>query len=154
MKFAESRKGDHWTTQSDCDAGRALLQEELLSAYEGVKDLIKKASDRSRDMTCDEVAQSRKSAEIMPLVAQREQATSRVEYSSSALDAMDPVLAVMEDRVDQLREHMKSTMMQSCTDPKEFTEVLEHVQGLIISLQESPRKTDDLLTKTSEPQTT
>merc|ERR1719311_1111740 len=85
----------------NCNQQRNKLQRIFTKAYNAVKDLKKDAKDRSEDNTCQETADAKKASLLVPLVAQREQAAGRIEYSEAALAALEPVLKQVDSRVDK-----------------------------------------------------
>lgn len=134
--------GQKEPTDLACDEQRKELQEAFTKAYLEVKDLLKEAKDRVVDESCFEAAKARKAAEMVPLVAQRDQSAGRIEYSSAALAANEPVLILVTDRSEQLREHIKETLTPECNATGEITEMLQKVRQLILSLSECPGRDD------------
>merc|ERR1719240_420449 len=90
----------------NCNQQRNKLQRIFTKAYNAVKDLKKDAKDRSEDNTCQETADAKKASLLVPLVAQREQATGRIQYSEEAIAALEPVLKLVKSRVDKLQLHI------------------------------------------------
>jgi len=121
-----------------CDEQRQELQKAYTKAYLEVKDLLQEAKDRVVDDTCFDTAKAKKAAEMVPLVAQRDQSAGRIEYSAAALAATEPVLALVTDRAEELREHIKETLTPECKEAGEVTEMLQKVRELIMSLSECP----------------
>jgi len=128
--------------QLNCDQQRNKLQRIFTKAYNAVKDLKKDAKDRSEDRICQETADAKRASLLVPLVAQREQATSRIEYSGSALAALEPVLALVQNRVDKLQNYIESKLQPECEEASEVSKYLQNVRDLIISLQNCPGKDD------------
>lgn len=125
-----------------CDTQREELQKAFTKAYLDVRDLVKTAEERSEDESCFETATSEKAAEMVPLVAQRDQAAGRIQHSSAALAAIEPVLNLLKDRVMKLRKHIKNTLVPECKESAEVSEYLEKVRELIMSLEECPGRND------------
>merc|ERR1719301_507632 len=75
---------------------------------------------------------------MVPLVSQREQATGRIASSSEALAALEPVLHLLENRVEKLEKHIKEDMTPECKESKEVSKVLKQVRDLILSLEKCP----------------
>lgn len=161
MKFAKRHDYRLQTHMSDkqkptkraCDEQRQELQEAFTKAYLEVKDLLTEAKDRVTDETCFEAATAKKAAEMVPLVAQRDQSAGRIEYSSAGLAATEPVLALVTDRSEQLRDHIKTTLTPECKAAGEVTEMLEKVRELIVSLSECPGRDDFTLKIPKEEKT-
>eukprot|EP00746_Dinoflagellata_sp_MGD_P161088 gnl/MRDRNA2_/MRDRNA2_88121_c0_seq1.p1 gnl/MRDRNA2_/MRDRNA2_88121_c0~~gnl/MRDRNA2_/MRDRNA2_88121_c0_seq1.p1 ORF type:complete len:430 (+),score=112.17 gnl/MRDRNA2_/MRDRNA2_88121_c0_seq1:99-1388(+) len=125
-----------------CDLQREELQKAYTKAFLEVKDLLKDAKDRVLDDSCFESYHAKKAAEMVPLVAARDQSAGRIEYSAAALAATEPVLHLVTDRTEQLRDHIKQTLAPECKEAGEVTEMLEKVRELIISLSECPGRDD------------
>jgi hypothetical protein len=118
------------------------LQRIFTKAYNAVKDLKKDAKERSVDETCQETADAKKASLLVPLVAQREQAAGRIEYSEAALAALEPVLKQVASRVDKLQAHIDSSLTPECEEASEVSKYLQDVRDLIISLQNCPGRND------------
>lgn len=125
-----------------CDLQREELQKAFTKAWVDVKDLESEAKGRSEDESCAEIARSEKAAEMVPLVAARDQASARIQHSGAALAALEPVLNLLKDRVAKLRAHIKKTLIPECKEADEVSEYLEKVRELIISLEECPGRND------------
>eukprot|EP00746_Dinoflagellata_sp_MGD_P074109 gnl/MRDRNA2_/MRDRNA2_29979_c0_seq2.p1 gnl/MRDRNA2_/MRDRNA2_29979_c0~~gnl/MRDRNA2_/MRDRNA2_29979_c0_seq2.p1 ORF type:complete len:516 (-),score=122.32 gnl/MRDRNA2_/MRDRNA2_29979_c0_seq2:74-1621(-) len=126
----------------NCNQQRKKLQRIFTKAYLAVKDLKKEAKERSEDETCQETANAKKAAELVPLVAQRDQAAGRIEYSSSAIAALQPVLEQVDTRVEALKKHIEGFLMPECEEAGEVSKYLQDVRDLIISLQKCPGRDD------------
>jgi hypothetical protein len=125
-----------------CDEQREELQKAYTKAYLEVKDLLKEATDRAIDESCFESAHAKQAAEMVPLAAERDQSSGRIEYSAAAVAATEPVLVLVDDRAEQLREHIKEKLTPECKEAGLVTEVLQKVRELIISLSECPGRGD------------
>jgi hypothetical protein len=126
----------------NCNQQRKKLQRIFTKAYLAVKDLKKDAKERSEDKTCQETADSKKAAEMVPLVAQRDQAAGRIEYSNGAIAALTPVLNLVSDRVEMLKKHIEGTLKPECEEASEVSKYLQDVRDLIISLQNCTGRDD------------
>lgn len=126
----------------NCNQQRKKLQRIFNKAYLAVKDLKKEAKERSEDQTCQETADSRKAAEEVPLIAQRDQAVGRIEYSNNAIAALQPVLDQVEIRVEMLKKHIDGFLLPECEKADEVSKYLQDVRDLIISLQKCPGRDD------------
>eukprot|EP00746_Dinoflagellata_sp_MGD_P008407 gnl/MRDRNA2_/MRDRNA2_116827_c0_seq1.p1 gnl/MRDRNA2_/MRDRNA2_116827_c0~~gnl/MRDRNA2_/MRDRNA2_116827_c0_seq1.p1 ORF type:complete len:448 (+),score=111.37 gnl/MRDRNA2_/MRDRNA2_116827_c0_seq1:96-1439(+) len=146
INFARRHNYRLWTNMSKtqapdkraCDEQREELQEAYTKSYLEVKNLLKEAKDRTVDESCFESASAKKAAEMVPLAAQRDQSSGRIEYSAAAVAATEPVLALVDDRAERLREHIKEKLTPACKEAGLVTEVLQKVRELIISLSECP----------------
>merc|ERR1719393_1035940 len=85
-----------------CDEQRTELQKAFTKAYEDVSDLLADAKDRSIDKSCYEDAEAKKTAALVPLVAQREQAAARIEQADDAIASLDPVAATIKGRAARM----------------------------------------------------
>jgi len=129
--------------ERSCDTARLELQEAFTEAYKEVLDLLGVAKDRVAEVDdCMETAKAKKTGEMVPLVAQREKATGRMESSSGALAALEPVLRLLDDRVERLQEHIKTTLTPECKEAGEVSELLQKVRDLIMSLERCPGRDD------------
>jgi len=126
----------------NCNQQREKLQKIFSKAYNSVKDLKKDAKERSEDNTCQETANAKKASLLVPLVAQREQAAARIEYSESALSALAPVLKQVESRVEKLQAYVNDKLTPECEEATEVSKYLQDVRDLIISLQNCPGRDD------------
>jgi len=126
----------------NCNQQRKKLQRIYTKAYLALKDLKKDAKERSEDKTCQETADSKKTALLVPLVSQRDQADARIEYSTEATDALRPVLSEVEIRAEMLEKHIEGFLKPECEEASEVSKYLKNVRDLIISLQKCPGKDD------------
>jgi cation transport regulator ChaB len=129
----------------NCNQQRNKLQRIFSKAYNAVKDLQKDAKDRSEDDTCQETADAKKASLLVPLVAQREEATGKIEYSEAAIAALEPVLKLVQNRVDKLQDHIDRQLAPECREASEVSKYLQNVRELIISLEKCPGKDDFIL---------
>lgn len=125
-----------------CNQQRKKLQRIYAKAYLAVKDLKKDAKERSEDETCQDTADSKKAALLVPLVAQRDQAAGRIEYSNQALAALEPVLDQVKMRAEKLEKHIEGFLKPECEEASEVSKYLQDVRDLIISLQKCPGRDD------------
>lgn len=126
----------------DCNAQREELQLVFTKAYKEIQDLIKGAEERSKDRECYETAESVKAAEMAPLVSQREEATSKIEYSSQALTALEATVSALDERAETMRTHIDETLTPECYETSEVSEALTEVRELIMSLESCPGQAD------------
>lgn len=126
----------------NCNQQRNKLQRIFTKAYNAVKDLKKDAKERSEDKICQKTADAKKASLLVPLVAQRDQAVGRIEYSEAALAALEPVLKQVENRVERLRKYINSKLTPECKEASEVSKYLQDVRDLIISLQKCPGRDD------------
>jgi len=137
-------------TGMSCDAQRNELQKIFAKAYVTVKDLETDAKERSEDETCFETAETTRASELVPLVAQRDAAVSKIEYSEQSIAALEPVLTLVMDRTDKLRAHIDGTLSPECQEATDVSKYLALVRELILSLEECPGRNDFKL-KIPEP---
>jgi len=135
-------KGTPRKAPLDCDKQRKELQKAYSKAYLAVKDLKKDAKERSEDNTCQETADAQRAAELVPLVAQRDQAAARIEYSEQALAALEPVLKLVEERSNKLQKHIDGTLTPECDEAGSASKYLQAVRDLILSLENCPGRND------------
>ena len=76
------------------------------------------------DRTCDEAAAAELHGDLVPLNAQRARATDKIEESTGALAALSPVLDLLNQRENELQEHIRKVKGE-CDHTKELTEYLE-----------------------------
>lgn len=137
-------------TARSCDEKREELQKAFESAYVAVTDLLADAKQRVEDKSCSEEAEAKHTAEIVPLVGQREQSSSRIEDSTQALANMKPVLAFVENRAEKLQAHIDLSLKPECSEAAEVSQALQTVRNLIASLEECPGRNDFKLKIPSE----
>lgn len=126
----------------NCNAQREELQKIFTKAYLALSDLQKDAKERSEDDTCFETAEADKTAKLVPLVAQRDQAAARIEYSEQALAALTPVLELIKQRTETLQVHIDQVLTPECSEADVVSKYLQLVRELIISLNECPGRND------------
>jgi len=128
--------------ERSCDLQRKELQAAFDLAYVTVTDLLGKAKERVEDKSCFEEAEAKHTSEIVPLVGQREQASSRIEASTQALASMKPVLSFVQNRAEKLQAHIDLALKPECSQAAEVSKALNDVRNLIISLEECPGRND------------
>jgi len=121
-----------------CGQQRQELQKVYTKAYNNVRELLKDAAERTKDKTCNETAEAYKTAEMVPLVAQRDQAAGRIEYSTQALAALQPVLNLVKDQAEKISVRIKEVLTPECQEASAVSRHLEKVRELIVSLEECP----------------
>jgi hypothetical protein len=97
---------------------------------------------RTIDETCFTTATTVKTAQLVPLVSQRDIAVEKIEVASQAIAALEPVLKLVKDKAEKLRKHIKETLTPECETAGDASEVLVRVRELIISLEECPGRND------------
>jgi len=107
-----------------------------------LSDLLKDAKERALDKSCFQGAEAKKAAEMIPLVAAREQAAARIEHATQALGALEPVLSLVKDRVEKLRAHIDDDLTPECAEASEVSKALGKVRELILELEECPGRSD------------
>lgn len=137
-----------------CNQQRNKLQRIFTKAYLAVKDLKRDAKERSEDDSCFDTAKIEKAGKLVPLVAQRDQAAARIEYSSQALSALTPVLGLVKQRVDALQIHIAQVLTPECTEADVVSKYLQQVRDLIVSLEECPGRNNFKLKIPTEDTTT
>eukprot|EP00746_Dinoflagellata_sp_MGD_P162439 gnl/MRDRNA2_/MRDRNA2_89997_c0_seq1.p1 gnl/MRDRNA2_/MRDRNA2_89997_c0~~gnl/MRDRNA2_/MRDRNA2_89997_c0_seq1.p1 ORF type:complete len:522 (+),score=121.26 gnl/MRDRNA2_/MRDRNA2_89997_c0_seq1:136-1701(+) len=121
-----------------CDEQRADLQKVYTETYIAVRDLIEDAKARELDESCMNTAEAKRTSEVVPLTSQRESAAGRIEYSTQALAMLEPVLQMLERRVNSLEKHIKLTLTPECQEAAKVTSTIKVVRDLIISLEKCP----------------
>jgi len=122
----------------DCDAQREELQKAFTDAVLATRDLLKKAQDDVADTSCVDDADAKKATALVPLTAQRERAASLIESSSASLAALDPIMDLVDTRVEKLSNHIYDVLTPECAEAKEVSEALEKIRELIQMLEECP----------------
>merc|ERR1719379_346824 len=82
----------------DCDKQREELQEAFEKAYKEIRILKKESHERSVDKTCFTTAETKKAAELVPLVSSRDVAIEKIEVASQAIATLTPVLTLVKDK--------------------------------------------------------
>jgi hypothetical protein len=125
-----------------CDEQRGELQKVYTETYLAVRDLIKDAQERIQDKSCMDTAEAKRTSEIVPLTSQRETAAGRIEYSTQALAMLEPVLHMLERRVEKLEQHIKLTLTPECQEAAKVSSTIKVIRDLIISLEKCPGRND------------
>jgi len=128
--------------ERDCDAERKELQEAFTDAVIATRDLLKEAQNDVEDTGCVDVANARKASDLVPLVSERERASSLIESSTQSVAALQPVLEMVDARVTKLTDHISAVLTPECEEAKEVSEVLAKVRELILSLEKCPGRND------------
>jgi hypothetical protein len=139
------RQDPNATLRMSCDRQRKKLQKVFSKAYNTLKDLEKDAKERSEDETCFSTANATKASMLVPLVAQRDAAVAKIEYSGEAIAALQPVLNMVNTRAEKMRAHIDSTLTPECQEASDVSKYLTLVRELILSLQECPGRGDFML---------
>jgi len=121
-----------------CDTQRSQLQEAFTSSYTTVRDLMKSALARSEDTSCVSNAESKNAAARVPLLQAREEASSKIEFSTTSLASLSPVLNLAKERVDSMQKDIDGKLTPECTSAAEVSETLQNVRDLILSLDKCP----------------
>jgi hypothetical protein len=124
--------------EKDCDAEREDLQKAFTEAYITTRDLLKEAQSDVQDTTCVDTANAKKAADLVPLISERERAASLIESSSESLAALDPILELVDRRVEKLSDHIYNVLTPECAQAKEVSEALQKIRELILLLEECP----------------
>jgi len=125
-----------------CNAEREELQKAFTEAYIKVRDLLKQAEDDVEDTTCVETADATKSAKMVPLITERERAASLIESSTQSVAALDPVLDLVNARVEKISNHILNELTPECEEAKEVSEALQKIRELILTLEKCPGRND------------
>lgn len=128
--------------QRDCDGQRDELQKAFTKAYISTRAEIKNAQAEVKDTTCTDTAEAKKAAEMVPLVTERERASSLIESSTQALSGLSPVLELVGERVEKLSDHIENALTPECAEAKQVSEALEKIRELILLLEECPGRND------------
>merc|ERR1719161_1211130 len=128
--------------ERSCDEQREELQEAFKKAYIATRELKKEARERSVDQTCIEMAETKRTTELTPLVSVRESTVEKISVASQAIAALEPVLALVKDKVEKLETHIKKTLTPECETAGEASKMLIKVRELIISMEKCPGRND------------
>merc|ERR1719420_331314 len=129
-------------SKRNCDQQREELQKAFEKAYKEIRILKEDAKERSVDRICYTTAETKKTAELVPLVSQRDIAIEKIEVASQAIAALEPVLNLVKSKAEKLRTHISETLTPECTEAGEASKLLVRVRELIISLEECPGRND------------
>merc|ERR1719235_2381546 len=125
-----------------CDQEREELQKAFTEAYITTRNLLKQAEKDVKDTVCVETADAKKAAALVPLIAQREHAASLIETSTQSLAALDPILDLVDRRVEKISSHIYDVLTPDCAEAKEVSEALTKIRQLILLLEECPCRND------------
>lgn len=134
------------TTNTDCDANREELHKVCSAMYISIRGLAKEAEEHSEDKTCDRLIKKRKDEQLVSLVSQRKQQVSHIKFSSEKLEAIEPVLAHLNDQVndldakvqDPIIKHPECGASDAVAQLVAVPDMLLSMHELIHSLQECP----------------
>jgi len=99
-----------------------------------------------------DTAEAKRAADLVPLVAERERASSLIESSSQSIAALEPVLDLIDSRVEKLSNHIYNVLTPECAEAKEVSEALTKIRELILLLEECPGRNDFKLKIPEEPE--
>jgi len=128
--------------EADCDTQREELQKAFTESYISIRDLVKEAKEDSEDQNCLEMAEAKKAAGLVPLVAALDRAASMIETAEESLVAIDPVLDLVDERSEKMSTHIYDVLTPECAEAKEVSEALEKIRELILLLEECPGRND------------
>jgi len=137
LEFEKKKKDDPKETKKSCDAQRKELQEAFTEAVIKTRDLLKQAQADAKDTTCLELVDAKRASSLVPLVSERERASSVIDSSSEAIAALDPVLSLLKSRVEKLTDHIDSVLTPECSEAKAVSEALQKIRQLILELEET-----------------
>jgi len=126
----------------DCDAEREELQKAFTKAVIETRELLKEAQEEVEDKSCEETADAERAAKLVPLVSERERASEMIESSTQTLTSLEPVLDLVDRRVEEMSDHIYNVLTPECAEAKEVGEVLENIRELILLLDECPGRND------------
>lgn len=128
-----------------CDEQREELQKAFTKAYAVASQLRQDARERALDKTCYQSAHAKLSAELVPLVSQRDTCVEKINAASQAIAALDPVLNLVKTKAEKLRVHISEKLSPECKDAAQASKLLVQVRELILSLEECPGRNDFVL---------
>lgn len=129
--------GDKLPATETCELQLASLQAKFGEAVTEIHDMMHAALREKDARGCDETAETMFHAETVALVTQREKATDKVEISGGAVNALTPVLHVLEMNVKELAQWMLA-LKKECTVSQVLDSHLAAVQSLILSTAMCP----------------
>jgi len=151
LEFEKKKKDDPKETKKSCDAQRKELQEAFTEAVIKTRDLLKQAQADAKDTTCLELVDAKRASSLVPLVSERERASSVIDSSSEAIAALDPVLSLLKSRVEKLTDHIDSVLTPECSEAKAVSEALQKIRQLILELEKCPGRNNFKLEIPEEP---
>lgn len=122
----------------DCDKQREKLQKEFTKAYKDIADLLTDATNRGNDDSCFKDAEAEKIAAMVPLVSQREQATTRIESANHQIASLNPLLDQLKGRVAKLQKHIDEHLRPECKEAGDCSKALALVRKIIHELSQCP----------------
>merc|ERR1711904_26382 len=125
-----------------CDTEREELQNAFTEAVITTRELLKDAQADVLDTTCKDTADAKKAAELVPLVAERERASSLIESSTQSIAAREPILDLVDSRSEKMSAHIYDVLTPECAEAKEVSGLLEKIRELILLLEECPGRND------------
>jgi len=128
--------------ERDCDTQREQLQKAFTEAYIDTRDLLKESQDDAVDTTCVETSEAKRASDLVPLVAERERASQLIESSSNSISVLEPVLDLIDARVEKMSDHIYNDLTPECAEAKEVSEALTKIRELILLLEECPGRND------------
>lgn len=157
VKFAQEHKGIlgdalGLATERGCDEKREELQKAFTEAYIDVTHLKSEARARALDKTCYQSAKIKLSAELVPLISQRDAFAERITVASGAISLLTPVMHEVKGKAESLKKHISETLTPECKEAEEASDLLVQVRKLILSLEKCPGRNDFSLEVPSKEQ--
>lgn len=119
-----------------CSEQLGKLGETLETTTGEIESLIEDATKRSEEMShCVENAKAQETAELMPLMAQRQEIAQRVEAAAKRLKAVEPTMQRLRERSKDLELYIEKKLTPECKEAKAAGEHLNQVRQLIESLK-------------------
>jgi hypothetical protein len=128
--------------KESCDTEREELQKAFTEAVIATRDLLKEAQADVLDTTCMDTADAKKAADLVPLLAERERASSLIESSAQSIAALEPILDLVDSRAEKMSAHIYDVLTPECAEAKEVSGLLEKIRELILLLEECPGRND------------
>jgi hypothetical protein len=129
-------------SEKGCDEQREELKKAFKKAYVDVTKLKKEARDRAMSVECFESAHVTMSAELVPLISQRDATVEKITIASEAIVALTPVMKLVKDKSEKLKIHIAETLTPECEEAGEASKLLVQVRKLILSLEKCPGRND------------
>lgn len=147
---ADSAEQDDPEVSSDCEGDMELLKKEYIEAYTQLVRVIEELTIEIESTVCETTAQNSYDASTVDLVAEREEATTKIEEANGALAVSQPTFSKLELMVTKIEKHV-SRLKEECQGGEEVTVYLKVVRDLIQATSHCPGLQDIHLMLPGEP---
>jgi len=126
---------------AECEHQVLALQTKFEASYQKLYELIEENEASMHDYQCDTEAEAVRDGALLPLVSLRQKASDKIEESSAAVAALNPVIERFNFQIEKM-EHMMDKVKVECSETTAISQHLASVRNLILNTMECPDAKD------------